>query len=136
MSVCAYAARANPVGAGSQACERLPGWLGGSRREASGARGCGEAGPGFLPQRIPSGGLCLLEAAGLRGHCVGRLKGFGGTRGAERLATWPGSVCSEGPRQTEGSAESATQVRTRRGPLLPPNIGGWDSFLSLGLGGS
>lgn len=104
MSVCAYAARANPVGAGSVAGERLPGWLGGSWREAAGARGCGEAGTGFLPQRIPSGGLCLLEAAGLRGHCVGRLKGFGGTWGAERPATWPGS----------GRAQSAQRGRGRR----------------------
>lgn len=55
VSVCAYAAQANPVGAVSKTCERVVGSLGGSQSEASGARGCGEGALGSLFQRIPFG---------------------------------------------------------------------------------
>lgn len=67
--------------------------------------------PGFLPQRIPLGPLlalhfCLLEAARPCGHCVGRLKGFGGNEGAETPAAWLRSVSTEGLWQKEGSEQS------------------------------
>lgn len=104
--VCAYAAQAYPAGAAGKACERGVPWLGGSQREARGARGCGRGRPDsclsefHLGPRLPPLHFCPLEAAGLWGHCVGRLKGFEG----------PGEQRGQRP----GSTQSAQRGRGRR----------------------
>lgn len=140
--VCAYAAQADPVGAVSKACDGGRVVEGHRERPVGLGGGCREGGldsrfSKFHLGPLPPLHFCLLEAAGLWGHCVERLKGFGG----------PGEQRGQRP----GSAQSAQRGRGRRSaqdrlchsgrdrawdpqPLLPQDLGIQfsSSFLSPG----